>query len=462
MTSPLRDRSVRAVLVAQFFSAAAVFALGTALGKQVYDISGRALDLGLLGLLEFLPAALLVLVTGAIADRYDRRKIAALAFAGEAVCALALALLAANGVDTVTPIFIAVFMFGIARAFAAPAGRSLPANVAPPGTLPKVAATNSVMWQSALIIGPVLGGVLYAISPRAPYLVSALFIMVAAASVLSIRFRPEVAEAAASRAADRGASGSSDGLDDASSAAGAEGRRRTAGLSGAMDGLKFIRRTPILLGAISLDLFAVLFGGAVALLPAIADERLGVGAVGLGVLRAAGGIGATIMAIVLARKPVVHRVGRTLLISVAVFGLATIALGLTTLFIVAFLAIATLSAADMISVYIRATLVPLATPDDVRGRVMAAENVFIGASNELGAFESGVAGQLIGTTGAVVSGGILTLVVAAAYWFSFRPLRDLDSFDELHPTPAAEAFVAEEGDGARSFGEAPSRPSGLD
>jgi hypothetical protein len=189
------------------------------------------------------------------------------------------------------------------------------------------------------------------------------------------------------------------------------------------------RKKPVL-GAISLDLFAVLFGGAVALLPAIAKDKLGVGAVGLGWLRAAGGLGAAAMTVGLAVRPITRRVGRTLLIVVAAFGVFTLVLGLTRSFVIAFLAMAALSAADAVSVFIRATLVPLVTPQDKRGRVLAVENVFIGASNELGAFESGVAGAVIGTTGAVVLGGVGTLAVALGWWRLFPSLRDVDTFPE--------------------------------
>jgi hypothetical protein len=200
----------------------------------------------------------------------------------------------------------------------------------------------------------------------------------------------------------------------------------------AFEGLRFIRRSPILLGAISLDLFAVLFGGAVALLPALAADRLHVGSVGLGWLRAAGGIGAGAVTLLIARRPIQRRVGPILLVAVAVFGGATIALGATTVYAVAFVAMLVLSGADAISVFIRSTLVPLATPWNKRGRVIAVESVFIGASNELGAFESGVAGQLLGAPGAVVLGGVATLVVAGTYWSAFPSLRNVDRF----PDPA--------------------------
>jgi len=204
----------------------------------------------------------------------------------------------------------------------------------------------------------------------------------------------------------------------------------------ALEGYRFIRREPVLLGAITLDLMAVLFGGAVALLPAIADQRLGVGAVGLGWLRAATGIGAALMTIGLAFRPVQRRIGVVMLCAVAVFGMGTVVLGATTSFAVAFLALALLSAADAISVFIRATLVPLLTPDEMRGRVLAMEMVLIGGSNELGAFESGVTGQIFGPAIAVVLGGVMSVVVAVGWWFGFPDLRRLDRFPRMGSEPA--------------------------
>jgi MFS family permease len=404
--SPLRDRSVAGLLTLQFLANVGVFAQATALGKVVFDISNSELDLGLLGLAEFLPAALLVLVTGHVADRHDRRWILAFALVGEAGCALGLAAYVGTDPTAVGPIFGIAFVFGIFRAFAAPASRALPVNVAPPGTLPKVTAFNSAMWQAALIAGPVLGGFLYVVSPQTPFIVAAgLAVASGIIAVVVVRLPNRTPPPR---------------------------HEDETGLRDALEGLRYIRRTPIVLAAISLDLFAVLFGGAVALLPAIAEDQLGVGAVGLGWLRAAGGIGAVIMAVTLARKPLNRRIGRSLLIAVAIFGAATIVLGVTHSFAVAFISLAVLSAADMVSVFIRATLVPLATPDAVRGRVLAAENVFIGASNELGAFESGVAGQFLGVAPAVILGGAGTLIVAATWWWRFPVLRKLNRFDDLH------------------------------
>ena len=268
-------------------------------------------------------------------------------------------------------------------------------------------------WQAAIIVGPVMGGFLYAANPRWPYPVIIALTLLAAILMLFVR-----------RSAERVSVGVDTPI--------VEDEERTpvarAHLSEAVEGLRFVRSQPILLGAISLDLFAVLFGGAVALLPAIAADRLHVGPAGIGWLRAAGGIGAAAVTLCLAVRPLRHRVGMFLFGAVAIFGVATIALGVTHLFAVAFIAMLVLSGADAISVFIRATLVPLVTPESKRGRVLAVEAVFIGASNELGAFESGVAGQLLGASGAVVLGGVATLAIALAWSVLFPALRGVDEF----------------------------------
>ncbi len=413
------SRPVWLLLSSTFLSASAALAGVTALGKLVYDLTDSELALGFLGLAEFLPALLLMLVVGAVADRLDRRKVTAAACVGEGAIALAIGAYVATEPTSATPIFGLVLGFGITRAFLAPASRSLPADIVPPSRLPWLVARHSVTWQASIIVGPVMGGVLYAVDPALPFVVMAALLALSGVAVLAIRFDDVVlvdeplVEAAVEPSlghvtAEEGTS-----------------------LREALLGFRFIRRQPILLGAISLDLFAVLFGGAVALLPAIAEDRLGVGAVGLGWLRAAGGIGAALVTLVLAVRPVTRHVGRVLLVAVAVFGVVTVLLGTTRSFTVAFVALAVLAGADSISVFIRATLVPLATPPALRGRVLAVENVFIGGSNELGAFESGVAGQLLGAPGAIVVGGVATVAIAAGWWFAFPDLRDVDEF----PTP---------------------------
>jgi MFS family permease len=423
------DWSVAALLVSVFLSSSAALAQEVVLGKLVYDLTGRELDLGLLGLAEFAPAFLLVLVTGSVADRFDRRRVAALASVGEAAVAGALAWYAGSKPTAVGPIFGLAFCFGIARAFAAPASRSLPADIVSPERLPKVVPRYSASWQAAVVAGPVLGGFLYAVNVRLPFVAVVVLLLASAVALLSIRPTrhrgpaPVVVDPALELVNEPGVAHAP--TDPAPTDPAAKER---PGWGEAIEGLRFIRRNPILLGAISLDLFAVLFGGAVALLPAIAEERLHVGAVGLGWLRASGGIGAALVTLGLAARPVTRNVGRTLLIAVAGFGVATIVLGVTGTYAVAFAALALLAGADAVSVFIRATLVPLVTPADKRGRVLAVENVFIGASNELGAFESGVVGQMLGPAGAVVLGGAATLAVAASWAVFFPDLRDVDRF----------------------------------
>lgn len=381
-------------------------AMATALGKLVFDITGRELDLGLIGLAEFLPTALLAPLVGPLADRHDRRKMVALGLALEAAAAGGLALYAATGPTRVWPIFALIVAYGIARAAVAPPLRALPADLAG-SQLARVVPISSAAWQLAVIVGPVVGGFLYVGGADRPFWFATVAVLLATALILTA---PDTRRARPAAVAGAGPGGA---------------------FREAFEGLAFVRRTPILLGAISLDLFAVLFGGAIALLPALAEKRLGVGALGLGWLRAAGGMGAGATTLVLAWRPVSRRLGRVLLVAVAVFGLGTLVLAFTRSFAVAFVAIAVLSSADAISVFIRGTLVPLVTPAAMRGRVLATENVFIGASNELGAFESGVAGQLLGVVGGIALGGVATLVVVVLWWWRFPGLRDVDRFEDV-------------------------------
>ena len=400
---PLR---VKVLLVTFFLGAFAVIGQITIIGKQVYDLTGRELDLGLLGLAEFLPVAVLAPFTGSIADRLDRRKVLAAALVGEAVASLLLFLYSRTDPTSITPIFAIVLFFGVARAFASPAGRALPIDLSPPEVVARVVALKTVGFQAGMIAGPVVFGFAFVADESLPYLLAATALVMAFAIVLFVP-SSDVRRLTTS------------------------GARQAA--HGAFEGLRFIRRSPILFGAMGLDLFAVLFGGAVALLPAIAEDRLGVGAVGLGWLRAVG-IGAGIVAIGLSIHPLRRHLGRRLLWMVAVFGLGTICLGLTSNFVVAFGAIVVLAGADAVSMFVRLTLVPLATPEDMRGRVLAVENVFIGASNELGAAESGLTAAFMGLVGAVVFGGVATLAVVALWWRCFPALRDLDTFDDVMPT----------------------------
>ena len=408
----LRDRRVTSFLLAATAQTVATTMQAAALGKQVFDITDSTLALGLLGLFEFLPALVLLPLTGSAADRFDRRRVASIAMAAEVLTSILYVAYAATNPTSVIPIFAIAVVFGTARAFAAPSFRALPPLIAPERGLPRLIALYSGTWQFGLIVGPALSGFLYAASPTVPYATAAVCYAAASLLALTLTLR---------RSQERTPSA------------------ERPSLTHAMEGLRFIRSRQVLLGAIVLDMFAVLFGGAVALLPAIAEDRLGVGSVGYGWLRAAPGIGAVIVTAILAVRPVRRHVGVTLLIAVTVFGATTIALGVTTNYAVAFGALVILAGADAVSVFIRATIVPLATPDAMRGRVMAVENVFIGASNELGAFESGVAGALIGVGPAVWVGGVLTIAVVGIASLVFPQLRDIDRFEDLetpHVDPA--------------------------
>jgi MFS family permease len=393
---------IRPLLLATTVLYTGVLLQATALGKNVFDITGSELDLGWLGLAEFIPAALLVLVTGTVADRFPRRVVTMIAQSGELLCALLLTLYSLTNPTSTVPIFGIVVLFGIFRAFLAPAMRPIAAMIAPEGGLPRVIALYGATWTGAAIIGPALAGFTYSIDPAVSYF-SAGVLMATAIGVMSRVHVPRTQPTTSTRPT----------------------------LKDAAEGLVFISKTPILLAAISLDLFAVLAGGAVALLPVIAEERLMVGDVAYGWLRASAGIGAALTAIALSIRPIRAKVGKSLILAVAVFGVFTVVLGLTTSYWIAFFAVLILSGADMVSVFIRSSLVPLVTPDEKRGRVSAVENVFIGASNELGAFESGAVSSAVGAPATIIGGGIATVVVAGAWWLAFPSLRDVNRFEEL-------------------------------
>ena len=404
----LRSKGVTPLLFAALTLYTGVMLQATALGKHVYDITGRELDIGWLGLAEFLPVILLVLVTGVVADRFNRKRVAITSVIGEATCATLLMLYAMTDPTSALPIFFIAFFFGVARAFLTPALRPIAPMIAPEGGLTRVIAFYSATWTGAVIIGPAISGFLYAADPALAYAAAGVLMISGMLALSAVRVhhdktRPEATQKVT--------------------------------LQSAVEGLSFIKRTPILLAIISLDLFAVLFGGAVALLPVIAEERLGVGDVAYGWLRAAGGIGAAIMAIALALRPIYKNVARNLYLSIAVFGLSTIVLGITRSYVVAFVAVLVLNASDMISVFIRASIVPMVTPDEKRGRVAATENVFIGASNELGAFESGAVSSVVGTPATVIGGGIATLVVVGTWWKIFPSLRKVNHFEDLSVEP---------------------------
>ena len=356
-----------------------------------------------------MPTFVLAPISGMVADRFERRLVFAWGLGGEALASIGLYFYVASDPTSVLPIYGLVVAFGTARAFLMAVSRALPVDLAPEGARERVVALNVAGWQAGFIVGPVAFGFAFEIDPALPYLLAA------GSSAAAIGLLMLVPSGDVQRAA---------------LAAGAGVR---SALAHAFEGLRYVRRNRVLLGAISLDLFAVLLGGAMALLPAIAEKRLGVGAVGLGWLAAAVGIGASAVMVTLSVRPLQRRVGPSLMAAVATFGVGTIALGLTRSYIVAFVALLVLGGADAVSIFVRGMIVPLATPEEMRGRVLAVEYVFIGGSNELGAFESGVAGALLGVAGAVVFGGVGTLAVVAIWLLWFPELRSIDRFAEVHP-----------------------------
>ncbi len=423
---------VAALLGATLSTSMSSLAQTTVLGLLVYELTGSELALGFLGLAEFAPAALLVVVAGHVVDRFDRRHVAALGAVSNAVVALVMAWYVRDphGLST-TPIFLLVIAFGAGQAFLAPALRSIPPTMVPNEGVPWLVARRSIASEAATILGPILGGLLYVAGVWVAMVAVAALSVIGAAGILAIRI-PDEERLRTSELSPVGDDEVGHVLEEGIPAS-------RGGLHEALEGLQFVRTTPVLLGAISLDLFAVLFGGAVTLLPAIA-VGLHVGPVGLGWLRASVGLGAGAATLLISFHPIERRVGRILLAAVACFGAWTVVLGLARSYALAFVAMFALSAADAVSVFIRSTLVPLATPPAMRGRVLAVENVFIGASNQLGGFESGALGQLLGTTGSIVLGGIATLVVALTWGVLFAPLRRIDRF----PTPPSAVASGEE------------------
>ena len=399
----LRYRDFALYASARFSATLAWQMLNVAVGWQVYKLTHDPLDLGFVGLAQFLPFLLLVLPAGQLADRADRRLVLLGAYTGEAACAAMLFAYTFLELTSVLPIFAALVLFGSGRAFWMPAGQAMTVNLVPTPVFPSAVAINSTLFQSAVIAGPAIGGLLYLAGPRIVYgTVLALFLVVI---VLVACIRPVRAPAAAGafRAGD------------------------------VLEGLRFVIRKRTVLGAISLDLFAVLFGGATALLPIYASDVLHVGPAGLGVLRTAPAVGAAITAGALALLPIQRHVGRWMFGGVTLFGVATTVFGLSTVFWVSLLALFALGVGDMVSVFIRHLLVQLETPDAIRGRVSAVNSMFIGASNELGEFESGVVARWIGAVPAVVVGGVATLLVVGMYLRLFPELRCMDRF----PAPRA-------------------------
>lgn len=425
LRAALAHADFRRYVWGRFFGTIAWQMLGVAVGWQVYSITGDPLDLGLVGLAQFLPFFALVLPSGQWADRADRRMIIIGAYFIETICALILIGFTLSGSREVWPVFLAMALFGAGRALWMPASQAMIINLVPNKVLPAAVAFNSSLFQVAVIAGPSIGGVLYAVGesrqvmgvvttvfPAASQIESlgALLVYVLAAlmlvTVMFLMIRVRAVRAARSA------------LD--------------TGWNAIFEGLRFVWQRKPVLGAISLDLFAVLFGGATALLPVFAADVLKVGPEGLGILRTAPGVGAAVTAIWLARRPIARHAGRWMFSGVAVFGVATVVFGLSTSFWVSCAALFLLGVGDMVSVFVRHLLVQLETPDAIRGRVSAVNALFIGASNELGEFESGMTAKWWGAVPAVVVGGVLCLGVVGLYLRLFPQLRALDRF----PDPA--------------------------
>jgi MFS family permease len=384
--------------LARFFIVLVTEMQSVAVGWQVYEISRRPLDLGLVGLAQFLPGILLFLVSGHVADRYDRRKVIVVCYAGYALCSALLFLVTIRGPRSVYPIYVVLVLLGVVRSFSAPVSRAILPQLVPEAHFPNAVAWASSVFQTATILGPSLGGILYA-AWRGPALVYALGAgigLVSAFAMLQIKMEEKARP------------------------------REPMSLKTIFAGFRYVWREKLILGSISLDLFAVLLGGAVALLPVYAREILLTGPWGLGLLRTAPGVGAAAMAVYLAHKPMRGRVGITMLWCVAGFGAFTILFGVSRSLTLSLVALVLVGATDMVSVIVRATLVQIATPDEMRGRVNSVDMVFIGASNELGQFESGLTAHWFGTVPAVILGGIGTLLVTAFWAWMFPELRNAD------------------------------------
>jgi MFS family permease len=397
----LRYRNFRLYLAARLLSTLAVQMQSVAIGWQVYATTGDVFDLGLIGLAQFAPFLLLILYAGHVADRYDRRKIITACIGAQLACGLGLLAFTYLDMQAVWPIFAVLVLFGSARAFMMPASQAILINMVPTDSFGKAVALSSSTFHVAVIAGPVLGGLLYLAGPKTVYLIVAGLLVLSAALMLMTRSTPQVTH------------------------------KEPATWHSVMEGLRFVWSRPVVLGAISLDLFAVLFGGATALLPAIASDILHVGPIGLGLLRTAPALGAALTSIALTFRPITRRVGIWMFGGVALFGAGTVVLGLTGSVVVAMCALVLMGVGDMVSVYIRHLLVQFETPDAIRGRVSAVNAVFIGASNELGEFESGITAGWFGLVPAILIGGIATLAVTGAWALGFPVLSKMDRFPQV-------------------------------
>jgi len=396
--SVLRHRNFSFYLTARIFGTLAVQMQNVAIGWQVYASTHNLFYLGMIGLAQFAPFLLLILPAGHVADQFNRKYIITMCLGMQLLVGLMLLAFTAADLTVVWPVFAVLVLFGSARAFMGPATQAILVNLVPQQDFSKAVALSSSAFHVAVILGPTLGGLLYIYGPTAVYTVASVLLLV---SVVLMSMTKAPAQSA---------------------------KREPATWHSVLEGLRFVFSRPIVLGAISLDLFAVLFGGATALLPALAHDVLHVGPTGLGLLRTAPGAGAALCSIALAFMPITRRVGLWMFGGVAVFGLGTIVLGATSTFIVALVALLLMGAGDMISVYVRHLLVQYETPDAIRGRVSAVNSVFIGASNELGEFESGVTAGWFGLTRAVIFGGVATLFVTGLWIKLFPVLSRMDRF----------------------------------
>jgi len=419
LPEPLRIADFRVYWLARLASTIGQISMVVVIGWQVYDIARQTMglkaasfQLGLVGVVQFIPLFALTLVTGWAADRIDRRYIARAAIALEAVCATILGWLAWTHTTTLPALFGVAALLGIARAFAMPALQALAPNLVPREILPRAIALSSIAWQVGAILGPAIGGYLYAYAPHLPYAVSGILFAISLVCIFLIGPKPQT------------------GVD-----------RNRHPWRQMVDGLHYVRRNRIVLGAISLDLFAVLLGGATAMLPVYARDILHAGPQGLGHLRAAPAVGATLAAMWFSFRPLKHDVGLKMFAAVGVFGAATIGFGLSSYMPLSLLCLALLGAADMFSVYVRQSLIQLSTPDDMRGRVGSVSSLFISASNELGEAESGFLGALIGPIAAVVAGGFGAIAVTFIWARLFPELRRARNFDLPTPTSQPQEIV---------------------
>ncbi len=378
----------------------AVQIMSVSIAWQIYDVTGNTLLLGLVGLCLFLPSLLLILVTGLTADRFSRRGIMAVCLSIELLCALGFLVFVNAEAHEVWPIFLILVALGTARAFWGPAATSLAPNLVPPEALANAITTNASAWQFASIAGPAAGGLLYGIAPVVPFVTGAVLLGMAVISVLLI---PKPTQSRS---------------------------KQTRSLETVLAGFRYIFSNKVVLGAISLDMFAVLMGGAVALLPVYAKDILHAGPQELGLLRAAPGVGAIVMALILMRFPVRDHAGKLLFLFVALFGAFTVLFGFSTTAWLSIIALALVGASDMVSVTIRETIMQLWTPEEVRGRVNAVNSVFIGASNELGEFRAGTVAHFIGPVAAVVIGGFGAIAVAGIWATIFPGLREQRRLDK--------------------------------